>query len=149
MSVEPPVVVIFAPAAIVKVLPEAVYTALQRAPMHFQRSRLAALGSIEGLFWAMVDSAQAALMAAKVIPPSPDQVGIQLKETFVSKKLLKDKYADWYIALLIMHKKIAHGEMTEIKGGEIAEWQDRTEEFIKAMVKLVSDLIKVRKLIKF
>jgi predicted nucleotidyltransferase/uncharacterized protein (UPF0332 family) len=129
----------------IKSTPEAIYNALQRAPAHYQRSRIATLSSMDGLFWAMVDSAQAALMAANIMAPSPDQVGILLKETFVKKRLLKDRYADWYIGLLIIHKKISHGEMYEIKGGEIAEWQEKTEEFIEVMVKLVNDLIKVRK----
>ena len=36
--------------------PEAVYSCLERAPQHFLRSKAAQLNSIEGLYWAMVDS---------------------------------------------------------------------------------------------
>ena len=37
--------------------PEAVYSALQRAPMHLARSNFAELSAIEGIYWTMVDSA--------------------------------------------------------------------------------------------
>ncbi|MDO8622800.1 MAG: nucleotidyltransferase domain-containing protein, partial [archaeon] len=50
----------------IKSTPEAIYNCLQRAPMHISRSKAAELSSIEGLYWAMVDSSQAALIAAKV-----------------------------------------------------------------------------------
>ena len=128
----------------IKSTPEAIQYALERAPMHFQRSRLAELGSIEGLFWAMVDSSQAALMSAHVMPPSPEKIPDDLKKTFVDKRLLKMKYIDWYKDLYDMHKKIDHGQLSTLKGVEIDEWQNRTEEFIKVMSKLVQDIFKRR-----
>src|SRR3989344_2690788 len=48
----------------IKSTPEAVHVALQRAPTHLLRSRLSEMNAIEGVYWAMVDSAQAALMTA-------------------------------------------------------------------------------------
>ena len=51
------------------------------------------------------------------------------------------KYALWYRDLFLLHKKIAHGEITNLKGVEIDEWQDRTEEFLKVMAKLVNSFI--------
>src|SRR3989338_5854681 len=50
----------------IKSTPEAVYNALQRAPLHISRSKVAELNAVEGLYWAMVDSAHAALIAANV-----------------------------------------------------------------------------------
>src|SRR3989344_2313599 len=80
----------------IKSTPEAIYTCLQRAPQHFARSRASELGSIEGLYWAMVDSSHAALMADNQMPPSPEHVPIMLKERFVDKKMLSMKYVIWY-----------------------------------------------------
>ena len=60
---------------------------------------------------------------------------------FVDKKLLKSRYLDWYRDLYKLHKKIMHGELRDLKGVEIDEWQERAEEFLKVMVKLVNDLI--------
>jgi len=121
--------------------PEAIYMALQRAPQHFQRSKLSSLKAIEGVFWCMVDSAQAALMAARVMPPSPEHIPMELKKAFVDKKMLDDRYVTDFRNLLTLHKDIAHGEVLELKGGVIAEWQDRTEEFMRVMAKLVNDLV--------
>ena len=76
--------------------PEAVYTALQRAPAHLARSMAAEIGAMEGVYWTMVDSAQAALMTAGQLPPSPEHVAALLKETFVDKGVLKMELVSWY-----------------------------------------------------
>ena len=69
----------------IKPTPEAIYSCLQRAPSHIARSKNAELGAIEGLYWAMVDSAHAALIAANVSPPSPEHIPVDLKEIFVNE----------------------------------------------------------------
>ena len=125
----------------IRATPEAVYSALQRAPLHIERSKLSALNSVEGLYWAMVDSSQAALIAANVPPVSPEHVAVDLKTTFVDTGKLKMKYVIWYRDLLMLHKKIAHGEIRELRGIEIDGWQDRTQEFLDVMAQLVKDLI--------
>ncbi len=125
----------------IKPTPEAIYTALERAPEHFRRSKIAELSAIEGLFWAMVDSSQAALMSHGALPPSPENIAIMLKEVFVDNKKLKLDYVSWYRDLYIFHKKISHGEITEIKGNDIDVWQKRTEEFMKVMIQLVRETL--------
>jgi predicted nucleotidyltransferase len=125
----------------IKSTPEAIYNCLQRAPTHFLRSRAAELNAIEGLYWAMVDSSHAALIAANIPPASPEHIPVDLKENFVNAGLLKLKYVVWYRDLLILHKKIAHGELTELKGVEIDEWQAKTEEFMRVMADLVNKSI--------
>ena len=125
----------------IKSTPEAVYSLLERAPQHISRSKISELNSIEGLFWAMVDSSHAALISAGRTPPSPEKIPIELKETFVDDGKLKMKYVIWYRDLFIIHKKIAHGEITELKGVEIDEWQGKTEEFLKVMARLVNDIV--------
>lgn len=124
-----------------KPTPEAVYNALQRAPLHLQRSKAAELNAVEGLYWSMVDASQAALISANVAPPSPEHIPVDLNETFVSAGMLNKKYVDWYRELLILHKKIVHGEITELKGVEIDDWQARTEEFLDVMIGLVKDIV--------
>src|SRR3990167_206171 len=125
----------------IKSTPEAIYAALQRAPQHIARSRIAELNSIDGLFWSMVDSAHAALIAANVSPASPEHISGDLKEVFVNAGKLDMKYVIWYRDLLVLHKKIAHGEIKNLKGVEIDAWQERAEQFLEAMAKLVKDLI--------
>lgn len=125
----------------IKSTPEAVYNCLQRAPVHLARSKASELNSIEGLYWAMVDSSHAALIAANVSPPSPEHIPGSLREAFVSKGKLKMKYIIWYRDLLILHKKIAHGEIKDLKGVEIDDWQAKTEEFLDIMARLVKEII--------
>jgi len=125
----------------IKSTPEAIYSCLQRAPVHIARSKTSELNAIEGLYWAMVDSAHAALIAANVLPPSPEHIPVNLKETFVNSGKLKMKYVIWYRDLLILHKKIAHGEIKDLKGIEIDAWQERTEEFLRVTAKLVEEII--------
>ena len=125
----------------IKSTPEAIYSALQRAPMHIMRSKVSELNAIEGLYWAMVDSAHAALIAANIPPASPEHVAVDLKTTFVDAGKLKMKYVVWYRDLLMLHKKIAHGEIKNLRGVEIDAWQDRAEEFLETMANLVNDLI--------
>lgn len=125
----------------IKSTPEAIYSALQRAPQHLMRSKSSELGAIEGIYWCMVDSAHAALIAANIPPASPEHIPIDLKQTFVDNKMLKMKYVVWYRDALMLHKKIAHGQIKDIKGVEIDDWQDRAEEFLEVMAKLVRDLI--------
>ena len=125
----------------IKSTPEAIYSCLQRAPTHIARSKTSELNAIEGLYWAMVDSAHAALIAANVLPPSPEHVPVNLKETFVNSGRLKMKYVIWYRDLLMLHKKIAHGEIKDLKGIEIDAWQERTEEFLRVMAKLVEAIV--------
>ena len=125
----------------IKPSPEAIYTCLQRAPQHLARSRVSELNSIEGLYWAMVDSAHAALISANIVPPSPEHIPIKLKETFVDPGKLKMDYVKLYRELLVLHKQIAHGETTDLKGVEIDKWQKSTRNFMDTMAQLVKDEI--------
>ena len=125
----------------IKASPEAIYTCLQRAPTHISRSKSAELGSIEGLFWSMVDASHSALIAAKYFPPSPEHIPFDLKRAFVDEGLLKQKYIDWYKELADLHKQISHGKITDLQGVEIDKWQERAEEFLDVMAKLVKKLI--------
>ncbi len=125
----------------IKSTPEAIYSCLQRAPMHLARSRAAELNAIEGLYWAAVDSAHAALIAANITPPSPEHIPIDLKENFVNSRKLKMKHVLFFRDLLVLHKKIAHGEEKSLKGVEIDAWQDKTEDFLEVMARLVKDLL--------
>jgi predicted nucleotidyltransferase/uncharacterized protein (UPF0332 family) len=125
--------------------PEAVYNALQRAPLHLARSKHAELGAIEGIYWTMVDSAQAALMTAGLLPPSPEHVPQMLKETFVDKGLIKSEIASWYRDIYGLHKAIIHGHIKAIKGADIDIWQVRAEVFLKQMTSLIDQYLEAGK----
>jgi len=125
----------------IKSTPEAIYSALERAPLHIARSKISELSAIDGLYWAMVDSAQAALIAAGRNPPSPEHIPIHLKETFADVGKLKIKYVTDFRDLHYLHKQIAHGEIRDLKGSQIDEWQEKTKDFLNTMVQLVKEII--------
>ncbi len=125
----------------IKSTPEAIYSCLKRAPVHLGRSKQAELATVEGLYWSMVDSSHAALMTANVSPPSPEHIAIDLKDVFVSNKMLKPQYVEWFRDLLMLHKKIEHGQISDLKGVQIDLWQQRTEEFLQVMTELVRSQI--------
>lgn len=121
--------------------PEAAYAALQRSPMHLARSRMAEMGAIEGVYWAMIDSAQAALITAGKIPPSPENVPIMLREEFVEKGMLKEQAINALRDLYKIHKGIEHGEISDVKGVEIDMWQETAEKFVSDMTSIISKLL--------
>ncbi len=120
---------------------EAIYVCLNRVPDHIVRSKLAEISSVEGCYWAFVDSAQALLMTIKVLPPSPEHIPILLKENFVDKKLLKMQYVIWYRDLHDLHRKIMHGEIKDLPGKLIDQWQERSQEFLNVVLKLIEEII--------
>jgi predicted nucleotidyltransferase/uncharacterized protein (UPF0332 family) len=125
----------------IKSTPEAIYTALQRAPMHLVNSRRAALSSVEGIYWAMVDASQALLIAAKINAPSPEHIPMLLKENFVNKGMLDEKYVFWYAEIFRLYKGILHGEVNDIKGQNLDDWQQKADKFIGVMAEIIRKII--------
>jgi predicted nucleotidyltransferase len=126
----------------IRTTPEAMYTILNRVPAHIIRSKTAEMGSIEGCYWAMIESSQALLMAIKKIPPSPEEIPALLEENFVSKRLLKSNYVADLRNLTVLHKKIVHGEIKDIDGRLIDDYQNKATDFFKACMSLINEIIK-------
>lgn len=125
--------------------PEAVYVALQRAPAHLARSRAAEVNAIEGVYWAMIDSAQAALMTAGKLPPSPEHIPDMMEDAFVAPGILKGGYVRWLRNIYLLHKSILHGETRNVKGVDIDEKQAQAEKFLGEMSKLINYLLESKK----
>jgi len=119
---------------------EAIYNALQRAPYHMQRSNYGIFLAIDSLYWAMVDSAHAALMIAKQVPPSPEHIPDMLEETFVKKKMLKRDYVDWFKELYGLVHHLSRGAVLKIPGKKIELYRDRADKFVGEMANLVKKL---------
>lgn len=125
--------------------PEAIYMALQRAPTHLGRSKVAILNSIEGVYWTMVEVAQAALMAAGKLPQSPEHLPQLLKTTFVDTNMMKIDRVRELRDIYILHKGIMHREIHEVKGAEIDKWQATANAFLLEMTRLIDQLIDQKK----
>lgn len=126
----------------IKNTPETIYIALGRAPSHMARSKVAMLRVMEGFYWAFVDAAHAALMAAKQVPPSPEHIADMLREQFVRKKMLNPKFVEWYSNIYTLMHKILRNEITDIKGSELDEWRSRADIFLRNMARIIDKLTK-------
>ena len=126
----------------IKPTPEAIFIALRRSPAHMARSKTSILSAVEGLYWASVDSAHAALMSADVTPPSPEHIPFLLYETFVKKGKLKQNYLDLYRELYTLMHRILHGEVKDLKGSIIDHYFKSVDEFVGEMARLVKELEK-------
>ncbi|MBM3232159.1 hypothetical protein FJZ21_02145 [Candidatus Pacearchaeota archaeon] len=125
--------------------PEAVYASLQRSPYHLTRSKMSMLNAVEGVYWCMVEAAQAALITLGKLSPSPEHVAKMLHENFVETGVLKSEFVKWYYNVFTLHKQIAHGEVKMVKAAEIEAWQEKAEIFMKKMVEIIDKLIETRR----
>lgn len=120
--------------------PESIFITLGRTPGHMIRSKANMLSSVEGLYWAFVDASHAALMSAKISPPSPEHIPELLKSEFVSKKMIQPHFAEWYIEIYTLMHRILRTQITDIKGSEIDKWRERADLFIREMAKICNKL---------
>lgn len=120
----------------IKGTPETIFITLGRTPGHMMRSKASILGAIEGYYWAFVDASHAALMAAKVSPPSPEHIPELLKSEFVRKGMIKSNFVDWYITIYKLMHDILRGRVTDIKAAELDIWRERADIFIREMAKI-------------
>lgn len=125
--------------------PEAVYASLQRSPYHLTRSKMSMLNAVEGVYWCMVEAAQAALITLGKLPPSPEHISKMLHENFVETGVLKSDFVKWYHNVFTLHKQISHGEVRIVKASEIEAWQEKAEIFMKKMVEIIDKLIETRR----
>jgi len=125
----------------IKSTPEAIYTCLERSPMHLANSKRSILSAVEGVYWAMVESANALLMANKTTPASPEHIAMMLKENFVDKKMLDIKYVNMYQNVFSLHKGITRGEIQKVHGKDIDEMQENAQKFIGVMAELIRKIV--------
>jgi len=125
----------------IRTTPESIYTTLNRVPDHIVRSEIAQVGAIDGCYWAMVESAQALLMAINILPPSPEHISKLLVEHFVKKGLMKSKYVDDLRNLYALHRKIIHGETRNLDGRLIDDYQKKANDFFKVVIKMINEIV--------
>ncbi len=127
---------------------ESIFITLRRSPMHIAKAKMDIVASIENVYWSMVDSSHAMLMAANQVPPSPEHIGEMLDELFVRRKILDKKYVEWYKELYDLAHDVMHGNVKFISGRDIDHHIGRVEQFEKVSRKITARLIKDKKIIK-
>jgi len=116
---------------------ESIWRYYGRAPKTLANSRWHVLQATLDLYWAVIDSAHAALMRADQVPPTPDHIADLLEKIYVRHNLLEKKYIETMRKFYKISKEITHRDIQEVKGPEYEKLYQEADDFIKKMKKLV------------
>lgn len=116
---------------------ESVWRYFGRAPRTLINSRWHVMQATLDLYWAVIDSAHAALMRRNEVPPTPDHVADLLEKVYVQHKLLEPKYVETMRRFYKLSKMITHREIREIKGNEYEHYYQEADEFVRRMKRLI------------
>lgn len=116
---------------------ESIWAYYGRAPSTLFNSRWHLLQATLDLYWAVIDSAHAALMNEGEIPPTPGHVADMIEGTLVKKGLVDKRYADIMKNFYKLAKMITHREVKEIRGEEYERYYRNAEDFVNRMKELI------------
>jgi predicted nucleotidyltransferase len=95
----------------------------------------------EDFFWAILTPSQAAIMLYGVPPPTPKETPELMREIFVKKEgLLENSDVDTLDKVIRIRKELEHGGRKEITGKELDELLTASEEYLKKIKKLFTQI---------
>jgi len=112
---------------------EAVFSYYARSPLTLENSKRHLLQATADLYWAVVDSAHAALMYEGHLPGMPSMLAQMIDEHLVNKGLVTasaPKIMDFFYHLV---KEIDHRERPYVSGEDYDRWKKDAEHFIEMM----------------
>ncbi len=112
---------------------EAMWSYWARAPQLTLASKWKLMLGIIDLYWAVINSAHAALMAAGVTPQTPEHVPQLLKEHFVDKGLLDEHYARIAERFFTLQKDIYARRIETVAGARYDRLFEEADDFVKRM----------------
>ncbi|MFH1174931.1 MAG: nucleotidyltransferase domain-containing protein [archaeon] len=116
---------------------EAIFSYYSRAPITLTNSKWHILQATLDLYWAVIDSAHAALMTIGEVPASPAHVHDLLNEKLVRAGLLQKKYAFVMKNFYDLSKAITHNEITDISGEQYEHYLAEAKDFVSRMEEFV------------
>lgn len=123
----------------IKPTKESVWSYFGRAPRTIVNSRWHIMQATLDLYWAVIDSAHAALMFIGEIPPSPEHVADLMRDKLVNNHGLEQKYVATMRKFYRLMKNITHREIKSVSGEEFEKYRKEAEAFIKRMRKFIED----------
>ncbi|MBI2574588.1 nucleotidyltransferase domain-containing protein [Candidatus Woesearchaeota archaeon] len=117
--------------------PESIWTYFARAPKTIHNSRWHVLQAALDLYWAVIDSAHAALMKLGETPPSPDHVADLLEQRLVRQGLLDKRYADIMRSFYVLQKQILYREVRELSGVQYDKLLKDAQDFVAQMERFI------------
>jgi predicted nucleotidyltransferase len=112
---------------------EAVWVYFARAPTTLYNSKWHVLQATLDLYWAVIDSAHAALMSQGELPPTPSHVADLLQEKLADHKLIDQKYVGVCRNFYKLSKMIMHREISEVTGQQYDGYYREANEFVEVM----------------
>jgi uncharacterized protein (UPF0332 family)/predicted nucleotidyltransferase len=116
---------------------ESMWNYFNRAPITLNNSKWHLKQGVLDLYWAVIDSAHAALIKMNEVPPSPSHVSDMLQEKLVAKGLLDKRYPALAKKFYSLSRTIMHGEAVEIHGRQFDEYFKEATDFVNEMQRIV------------
>lgn len=108
-----------------------------RAPVKLEKARRIFLEEITAdLMAAMTEASHAVLMFAGVPPPTKSNVRTELRQRFVARGLLEEKYVEDYENFFELAQRIEHGDIQRLSGKELDRWLEKVVAFIERLERL-------------
>src|SRR3989338_4754491 len=118
---------------------ESIWTYYVRAPNTLHNSKWHLLQATLDLYWAVIDSAHAALMKVGEVPPTPSHVADLLEQKLAKKGHLEGKYVFIMRNFYKLMKMITHGQKREVKGAEFDRYWISADDFVRRMKKVIDE----------
>ncbi|MBN2052702.1 nucleotidyltransferase domain-containing protein [Candidatus Woesearchaeota archaeon] len=116
---------------------ESMWAYFSKAPITLHNSKWHIKQGVLDLYWAVIDSAHAALMKLNEVPPSPSHVADMLEQKMVRKGLIKQKYADTMRRFYHLSRTVLHGQIVEISGSQFDDYFLQAKDFVDEMQKFI------------
>ena len=118
--------------------PESVHSYFNKAPASMQNAQWHVMQALIDLYWAVIDSAHAALMKLSVVPPSPEHVADMIDEKLVKPGILTPKHSKTMRTFYNLMKGITRGNVKEIKGAQYDKYVKDAQDFVKEMENFIN-----------
>jgi predicted nucleotidyltransferase/uncharacterized protein (UPF0332 family) len=117
--------------------PEAIWTYFSRAPATLHNSKWHITQATLDLYWAVIDSAHAALMRMDELPPTPEHVADMIEQRLVKCGFVSQRYAHIMRNFYRLSKMIMHREIKEISGSEFEKYYQDAYDFVTTMKRII------------
>jgi predicted nucleotidyltransferase len=117
--------------------PESIWTYFSKAPATLNNSKWHITQATLDLYWAVIDSAHAALMKMDELPPSPEHVADLIEERLVKPGYVTQRYADIMRTFYKLSKMILHREIKGISGREYEDYYENAYDFVTTMKRVI------------
>ncbi|MBI2664286.1 nucleotidyltransferase domain-containing protein [Candidatus Woesearchaeota archaeon] len=118
--------------------PESVWTYFARAPRTIHNSRWHVMQAVIDLYWAVIDSAHAALMKIGEVPPSPEKVADILDEKLVRPRHIEKRYSDIMRKFYNLQKQILYRQIRDIPGKHYDLYLKDAQAFVSKMDEFIN-----------